>query len=393
MDLIGAYARQLKQLLPGGALWNLDQESWLSRLFLGVAGELARVDARGGDLVNEWDPRTATETLPEWERILGLAPAGSTAARRAAVVRAYLARGGQTPAYFVELAARLGFVATVTETDPHTWRLDVAPGSYSLTTTEARAGTARAGDRISSRNQTQLEAVINRAKPAHTVALFAYGAQTISFVAAGAFSATGHPAIPTGTAAGDLMVAVCANIGGAPATPSGWTRKVNVANLSVFYRRAASTSETPPVFGMAPSQIATYRGAAPTGDPFEAAGSVGHATADYVTGEVALPDAPGLTTITPRAWVLMAVAAAAEDWLDTGATVDLRRKAAATALTGTAFARAPSASATRVVDVALHHGEKVTAGAVPAQASGSVTVPNEGEYEGAAVLLAIRPAA
>lgn len=173
-----AYARQLKALLPPGRLWSFEPGSWLSQLLLGIADELARVHARAEVLVREWDPRTADETLAEWERVLGLPEegeslAGSTAGRQQAATRKLIARGGQTAAYYVELAARLGFTVTVVETGAHAWRMDVQPGGYDLTATDFRAG-SRAGDRLTGRSAVELERVINRLKPAHTVLVFNY---------------------------------------------------------------------------------------------------------------------------------------------------------------------------------------------------------------------------
>jgi uncharacterized protein YmfQ (DUF2313 family) len=175
-----AYARQLKQLLPPGRLWNLEPGSWLERTLLAIADELARIDARGAQLVDEWDPSTALETLDDWERVLGITPPGGATAgeRQIAITAAYVARGGQSAAYFIGLASRLGFVATVTDTGlgAHTWRLNVnlAASSATAAVSRARAGEARAGDRVENRSVADLEAAIERAKPAHTVALFAY---------------------------------------------------------------------------------------------------------------------------------------------------------------------------------------------------------------------------
>ena len=175
---VDAYARQLAQLLPRGALWKLEPDSWLSKLLLAIAGELARIDDRSDDLVDEWDPRTALETLPEWERVVGITdPSAVTSERQAAVAAKLVARGGQTAAYFEELAAFLGFVATVEVTAPHTWRMNVdlaASVSATVTSSTFRAGASRAGDRVASRSVAVLEDLINRWKPAHTEALFAY---------------------------------------------------------------------------------------------------------------------------------------------------------------------------------------------------------------------------
>jgi uncharacterized protein YmfQ (DUF2313 family) len=175
-----AYARQLKQLLPPGRLWKLEPDSWLSKVLLAIGDELARIDARGEKLIDEADPRTALETLPEWERMLGITPpAGATAGeRQLAITAAYVSRGGQTAAYYIALAASLGYVATVTDTGlgAHTWRLnvDLSQSTGAPTFTEFRADESRAEDRVESRDVAVLEAAIERAKPAHTVCLFLY---------------------------------------------------------------------------------------------------------------------------------------------------------------------------------------------------------------------------
>lgn len=178
-----AYARQLKQLLPPGLLWQLEEGSWLSRLLAAIAEELARVDARGDDLVEEWDPATADETIADWERVLGLPEFGAELAatladRQVAAAAKYAARGGQTPAYFVELAARAGFVASYDKVSAYTWRLTVplaqATVAYTTETQAFRAGAARAGDRVASVTVPELEVFIRRASPAHTSVWFRY---------------------------------------------------------------------------------------------------------------------------------------------------------------------------------------------------------------------------
>lgn len=173
-----AYARQLKQLLPRGILWALESDSELSKLLLGIADELVRVDGRGVALLEEWDPRTADETLADWERALGLIPAdGATAAaRRLQAAMKLVARGGQTSAYFKALAERLGFTVSIAQTDDYVWTMTVTVGTapFAVRTQDFRAGIARAGDTLQSWTIPELEDEINRAKPAHTRALFAY---------------------------------------------------------------------------------------------------------------------------------------------------------------------------------------------------------------------------
>lgn len=178
-----AYARQLKQLLPRGLLWKLEEGSWLSKTLLAISDELARIDGRSDVLVEEWDPRTTVELLADWERVLGQPELGmtlptTTADRQVNVARAYVAIGGATPAFFVALALRAGFVAAYDEVSAYTWRLTVTLAqstvAYTLVHQEARADAARAEDRVESWTVPQLEPVILRAKPAHTTAWFVY---------------------------------------------------------------------------------------------------------------------------------------------------------------------------------------------------------------------------
>lgn len=178
-----AYARQLKRLLPPGRLWDLLPDSILSLTLLGIGDELNRVEARGEDLIEETDPRTADETLSEWETMLGLpdedvtAIPGTTAERRVAITAKFTRYGGQTPAYFVGLALACGWVVYVVEgyaatvfrvgihtcIDPlrgegwaHVWKVQV---DYALPV---------------ALTSTELEAILRRAAPAHTVIEFEY---------------------------------------------------------------------------------------------------------------------------------------------------------------------------------------------------------------------------
>lgn len=98
-----SYASMLTALLPPGRLWRLlgaALGSLLDRLLLGSADELVRVDQRVADLLNEADPRTAFELLPEYERELAVAGAIDLAERRGRIVARLVARQGFRPADF-----------------------------------------------------------------------------------------------------------------------------------------------------------------------------------------------------------------------------------------------------------------------------------------------------
>jgi uncharacterized protein YmfQ (DUF2313 family) len=101
-----AYGRMMKALLPPGKLWRLF-DSLLSALFLACGDELARVEARAIDLLNEADPTTTTELLPEYERELALTAATSLAERRANVVARLIRRQRFRPVDFQAALADL----------------------------------------------------------------------------------------------------------------------------------------------------------------------------------------------------------------------------------------------------------------------------------------------
>ena len=120
------YVQELMALLPPGAAFPRDPQSVWGQLLNACAAELARIDLRAYQLLQEADPRTAIELLPDWEGFTGLPSicmAGeyqTREQRRAAVVSVLTNKGGQRPADFIALAAQLGFAITITEFRPWT---------------------------------------------------------------------------------------------------------------------------------------------------------------------------------------------------------------------------------------------------------------------------------
>lgn len=110
------YYRALKQLLPKGKLFDsLKEDSLPAKWLASVAKEFQRVDARVEAALAEFDPRTATETLEDWERELGLPnelvptiPA-TLSGRRAAVAMMVAMRGGQSFDSYAALCAAAGW--------------------------------------------------------------------------------------------------------------------------------------------------------------------------------------------------------------------------------------------------------------------------------------------
>lgn len=186
------YLNQLQALLPHGPAWPREPDALLTRMLSGFAEELARVDARLAVLVNEADPRGTYELLTDWERVAGLPDsclAGatqSTAERRSALVARLTTIGGQTPAYFVALAASLGYAVTVSEFRPYRVNSAVNDPIYgelwifvwqvnsALDTVRRFTVQGAVDDPLASWGNAILECAISRLKPAHTKVLFAY---------------------------------------------------------------------------------------------------------------------------------------------------------------------------------------------------------------------------
>ena len=172
------YLSQLQALLPPGAALPAVADGVLTGLLRALAEELARVDQRGEVLIEEADPRTASELLADWERVAGLpdpctGPLATLQERRAALVARLSAAGGASPAYFVAVADSIGYAITITERPegPNTWRVN-APA---VTVTTFEAGQNAAGEPLAWWGDELLECVIRRLNPAHLRVIFAYG--------------------------------------------------------------------------------------------------------------------------------------------------------------------------------------------------------------------------
>jgi uncharacterized protein YmfQ (DUF2313 family) len=109
------HGRMLRALFPPGDAFDMEIGSTVSQTTEALGVELQRVEDRGADLTDEADPRTADETLSDWERVVGLPDAqvpvisGVLAERRAAVTAKYVARGGQSYDFFAQLVAACGY--------------------------------------------------------------------------------------------------------------------------------------------------------------------------------------------------------------------------------------------------------------------------------------------
>lgn len=187
------YLQQLQALLPQGPAWPTSDEAVITKLLESWATELARVDARIEDLISEADPRETSELLGDWERLAGLPDACVTIAqsieqRRAALVSKLTSLGGQSRTYFINLAASMGYAdAKIDEYKPMTCIDDCNDALYSAPdrffwtiNLPSTSGifimncNSTCVDALQAWGDEAIECRINKYKPAHTTAIFAY---------------------------------------------------------------------------------------------------------------------------------------------------------------------------------------------------------------------------
>lgn len=178
------YRDRIISILPRGPIWAAAVGSQLYKMCWALAGEAMLVHNRIMDLLDEADPRTADETLDAWERNLDLPDPclasgypTSDAGRQQQITAAQTAVGGQTPQYFIDLAAQFGEVITIGEPGDYVWTIDAS--GFDTTITLARASDtsndrARAGDRVATWDSNFIECLFQKHKPAHTILTFTY---------------------------------------------------------------------------------------------------------------------------------------------------------------------------------------------------------------------------
>lgn len=201
------YADALARLLPTGSAWTRDRNSILMGFVAGQSAIWGNViDARAADLLErETDPRATLDLLLEWERAFGLPDPCATEAltiadRRAALMNRMVTQGGQSCAFFIGVAAALGYAITIVERSPfmvglsgvgdtrdtagsyrweigppeirYAWTVRVGSGRFSW----FRAGSGQAGvdPHLRIALAEDLECLVRRWKPAHTMVFFDY---------------------------------------------------------------------------------------------------------------------------------------------------------------------------------------------------------------------------
>lgn len=161
------HTRMMLELLPPGKVWRLDEDSVLFKLFAACADELGRVTDRADNLLDEADPSTADELLPEYERELALESTGTLAERQARVVARRVARQRYRPVDFqIALAPLLGLDPADVEVIERTHAIAVTMGDdreifrFFIFRDPALPGTYYV---------SSAQALVDKIKPSHTL--------------------------------------------------------------------------------------------------------------------------------------------------------------------------------------------------------------------------------
>ena len=187
------YLSAMQSLFPRGKVWPRDSDAVQTQVLSGLTPTYERSDQASIQLLQDAFPATALAMLPEWESALGLPDPCAGAAptlltRRAQVVSRLASVGGQSIAYMIAFAARLGYTISITQFIParagilragkpccgnawaHAWQVN-AP----LNTIHGfLAGISAAGEPLSSSGNAILQCELQEVAPAHTTVIFSY---------------------------------------------------------------------------------------------------------------------------------------------------------------------------------------------------------------------------
>ncbi|MBM3618360.1 MAG: DUF2313 domain-containing protein [Alphaproteobacteria bacterium] len=191
-----AYQQQLAASLPTGPAWERDLSSNIMAILGVIASEFAHLHGRTEQLLREAIPATTQEMLTDWEKAAGLpdecSALGDTLQERVEqLVSKVTRRGGQSKAFFQQIAEEMGYEVVVEprfrpfipgisapgdliwmdETIRFYWRVRVLKAKLVF----MRCGQSTLDERLLDFRQAEdLECILQKLKPAHTVLIVAY---------------------------------------------------------------------------------------------------------------------------------------------------------------------------------------------------------------------------
>jgi uncharacterized protein YmfQ (DUF2313 family) len=188
------FAQAVARLFPRGRAFPGDPDTQLARLNQALADAIFTVHVADVQLLEqEADPYYTINLLPDWETDFGLpdpcsAPNPTIDQRRKALLSKIASIGGQSRAYYIGVAAALGFSITIYEY--RTFRLGVlhlgdllcGPGwefvwrvdAPQITVDRFKLGVSALGEAFWTIGNTELECRLRSIMPAHTILIFNY---------------------------------------------------------------------------------------------------------------------------------------------------------------------------------------------------------------------------
>lgn len=203
-SVVNKYIRLLKDLFPQGWAWRIREFTVIDKLVGALAVEACRIEERSIDFLNELDPKSTFEMIDNWERLLGIpdecTPTDSDPSlfeRRVRICQKLVTGGGQTPAFYQELAEQLGYDADVIDVQNFKdfrvgqavvgdrlsngsnlgtgWGYTFAIVAPAALVRQFRVGQSTVGEPLQLFENDTLECVIEKFKPAHVNVLFSFG--------------------------------------------------------------------------------------------------------------------------------------------------------------------------------------------------------------------------
>lgn len=187
-DFLAAFLR----LLPRGRAWPKEADATLPQALAPLMPVYSRQAARAAYLLQDAFPATSSELLPEWLETLGLPGAYASldltqSQLQQLAVSRIIGGGGQSPSYFIALAATLGYAITIQQFSPFHVGMAVGLPIYgdawayvwqvngpTFSVDYFLVGRDAVGEPLASWSNTVLQSEFSRLKPAHTTVLFNY---------------------------------------------------------------------------------------------------------------------------------------------------------------------------------------------------------------------------
>lgn len=199
------YIELLKRLLPEGWAWRRikEKDSAGDKLLSALSEEFCRVELEANKIFKESLCDSTFDLITDWERMLGI-PDECTAddnslslfERRTRICQKLTTKGGQSLAFYQLIAQQLGYDVDIIDVQDFTpFRAGISRAGDRITNDSSanpswsytfavvlpatvsrafRAGQGSAGDRLRFFSNEELECIVNKFKPAHTIVQFIF---------------------------------------------------------------------------------------------------------------------------------------------------------------------------------------------------------------------------